>query len=275
MTLWFNFPAVWARIQGGRLKLMGKARRAKPSQRRDFARSALLRIDGRPVEVALQLNTRAKRLIVKVHPASGAVSVVAPSRRALDDALAFARKESGWIAERLENVPKPVFLELGARIPFRGEVHVIRRGEERHRPVWVDRGGEEPVIRVAGHNEHTARRVEDFLKREARRSLNAHVVDYAAMIGVRPARVVVRDTATRWGSCSSGRILSFSWRLILAPPHILDYVVAHEVAHLREMNHGPRFWRLLESMVGNVERPQAWLNTHGTMLHRYAPRNGG
>jgi predicted metal-dependent hydrolase len=85
----------------------------------------------------------------------------------------------------------------------------------------------------------------------------------------------VRDTATRWGSCSSGRILSFSWRLIMAPPFVLDYVVAHEVAHLREMNHAPRFWRLVDSMVEHRERAQRWLAQHGTSLHRYAPRGVG
>jgi len=96
--------------------------------------------------------------------------------------------------------------------------------------------------------------------------------EYADMIGVKPKRIVVRDTASRWGSCSSTRELSFSWRLILAPPFVLDYVVAHEVAHLREMNHAPRFWRLVEDMVGNVKRPQTWLAENGVSLHRYAPK---
>ena len=112
----------------------------------------------------------------------------------------------------------------------------------------------------------------DFLKREARRTLDARAVHYAEILGVTPARVTVRDTSSRWGSCSSTRNLSFSWRLILAPGFVLEYVVAHEVAHLREMNHGHRFWRLVEELVGDVERPQAWLNENGALLHRYAPR---
>jgi predicted metal-dependent hydrolase len=95
---------------------------------------------------------------------------------------------------------------------------------------------------------------------------------YADLLGVRPARITVRDTSSRWGSCSSTRNLSFSWRLILAPPFVLEYVVAHEVAHLREMNHGRRFWTLVESLVGDSTRAQAWLNDNGTLLHRYAPR---
>jgi predicted metal-dependent hydrolase len=240
--------------------------------RRDMARRALLRIDGRSVEVTLQLNRRARRLIVKVHPSTGEVTVVAPSRRAFSEALDFARTESDWIARRLKGVPRPVLFELGARIPLRGETHIIRRGETRNRPVWVDRSEDEPIIRVSGWGEHTGRRVFDFLKREARKSLEQHALYYAGMIGTRYKRITVRDTATRWGSCSSGRVLSFSWRLIMAPPYVLDYVVAHEVAHLREMNHGPRFWRLVENMVDNAERAQRWLAQNGTALHRYAPR---
>jgi len=235
-------------------------------------RRALLRIEGEPVPVILKTNPRARRLIVKVHPSTGEVSVVAPSRAAMVEALDFARAESEWIKKRLAHVPAPVTLGLGKRILFRGEEHVIRFGEGGTRPVWIERGGDERVIRVAGRAEHAARRLRDFLKREARRILDARVTHYAGMIGVKPKRIIVRDTASRWGSCSSGRLLSFSWRLVLAPPFVLDYVVAHEVAHLREMNHSPRFWRLLESMAGNVEKPQAWLNANGPQLHRYAPR---
>jgi hypothetical protein len=112
----------------------------------------------------------------------------------------------------------------------------------------------------------------DFLKREARKSLDARTTNFAARLGIKPSRITVRDTASRWGSCSSGRSLSFSWRLILAPQFVLDYVVAHEVAHLREMNHGKRFWALLGELVGDYEKPQLWLNQHGSSLHRYAPR---
>ena len=97
-------------------------------------------------------------------------------------------------------------------------------------------------------------------------------MEFAARINLRPRRVTIRDTASRWGSCSSTRTLSFSWRLIMAPPAVLDYVVAHEVAHLREINHGPAFWRLVHSLVGDVKRPQTWLRQHGVALHRYCAK---
>lgn len=234
------------------------------------SRRELLRIDGRPIEVTMRLNPRARRLIVKVHPSTGEVTVVAPSKRALDHALEFARGETDWIARRLAHVPKPVVLDLGARLPFRGENYVVGRGDAGPAPVWIDRKVQ--MIRVAGHPEHAARRIVDFLKREARKQLDERALEFASRIGAKPKRITVRDTASRWGSCSTTRALSFSWRLILAPPFVLDYVVAHEVAHLRQMNHGPRFWELVRELVGDVDKPQVWLSRNGPLLHRYAPR---
>ncbi len=253
---------------------MGKSAAARPRRRKSPppVQRKLLKIDGEPVPVTLKLNPRARQLIVRVHPSTGEVVVVAPSRRSLSHAMEFARKQSDWIAQRLENVPEPIPVGLGRRILYRGEEHVIRYGEPGRRPVWIERAEEGRIIRVNGRSEHAARRVLDFLKREARKTLDARAMYYAEQLGVKPARITVRDTSSRWGSCSSTRNLSFSWRLILAPPFVLEYVVAHEVAHLREMNHGRRFWRLVEEMVGNVERPQIWLNEHGALLHRYAPR---
>lgn len=241
------------------------------SRSRQQPRRELLRIDGKPVEVTVRLNPRARRLIVKVHPSTGEVSVVAPSRRSLDHALEFARSESSWIARRLAHVPEPIDLEPGARIPFRGQDHAIVTAARGPAPVWIDRA--QRNICIAGHGTHAPRRLLDFLKREARRVLDARALEFAERIGVRPKRITVRDTASRWGSCSTTRALSFSWRLILAPAFVLDYVVAHEVAHLRHMNHGPRFWSLVKELVGDVEKPQAWLSQNGPLLHRYAPRS--
>src|SRR5438067_8079089 len=199
-------------------------RQSKTSSRTHQPRRELLRIDGRPVALTVRRNPRATRLIVKVHPSTGEVSVVAPSRRALDSAMDFARSESSWIARWLAHVPEPVDLEPGALIPFRGERHAIHSSVRGPAPVWVDRGAR--VIRVSGHSEHAPRRLLDFLKREAKRVLEARVLEFSGRIGAEPKRITVRDTASRWGSCSTTRAISFSWRLILAPPFVLDYVVA-------------------------------------------------
>jgi predicted metal-dependent hydrolase len=229
------------------------------------AQRELLKIDGRSVEVTMRLNPRARRLIVKVHPSTGEVTVVAPSRRGLDRALDFARGEAPWIARQLARVPKPIALVPGAHVPFLGYEHVIVKAERGS----VTRDAAAAAILVAGRQEHAQRRVLDFLKREARRLLDARSHDHAARLDAKVRRVTVRDTASRWGSCSTTGSISYSWRLIFAPEFVLDYVAAHEVAHLREMNHSPRFWRLVRSIVPDIETPQAWLRKNGAALHRY------
>jgi predicted metal-dependent hydrolase len=231
------------------------------------ARRELLRIEGRPVEVTMRLNPRARRLIVKVHPSTGEISVIAPSQRALDRALDFAQGEAPWIARQLARVPTPVALRPGARIPFRGREHLIVRHETGRGLAAHD--PHENVIRIGGEDAHAPRRLLDFLKREARKVLEERTKDYAGRIDSRVRRVTVRDTASRWGSCSAAKCISYCWRLILAPDFVLDYVVAHEVAHLREMNHGPRFWKLVRQLCADIETPQRWLRKNGTALHRY------
>jgi predicted metal-dependent hydrolase len=228
-------------------------------------RPELLKIDGRLLEVRVRLNPRARRMIVKVNPATGEVSVTAPTRRGLSAALDFARGERDWIAGQLAKAPGPVMLAIGASFPFRGRAHEITAATRGPAPVWAEDG----MIRVRGDTAHAPRRVLDFLKREARNVFESRALHHAACLGVKPSRITVRDTASRWGSCSSARALSFSWRLILAPDFVLDYVVAHEVAHLREMNHSARFWAHVRSLVPEMEAAQSWLRTNGRDLQRY------
>jgi len=235
-----------------------------------LARRELLRIDGEPVSVTIRHNPRARRLIIKVHPTTGEVTVVAPSKRALDHALDFARSEQDWIKRRLASVPRIVEIALGATILFLGKEHQVTPGAKGVAPVWVEEENGTRFIRVGGRAEHAPRRLLDFFKREARGTLAARTVELAAKIGQRPARISVRDTQSRWGSCSTERSLSYSWRLILAPPFVLDYVVAHEVAHMRHMNHGPRFWKLVRELSPESDTAQDWLGRNGPLLHRYA-----
>jgi predicted metal-dependent hydrolase len=256
------------------MRLFANLRRLGNARPKVRVRRALLKIDGRSVEVILKADPRARRYIVKVDSSTGAVSVVAPSSRSLEHALEFAKKERDWIAERLAIVPAPVRLAAGASVLYRGIEHVIRAADGGNGPVWIDGSAAMPTIRVAGEPEHRQRRLLDWFKREARRKIELRVAEYSAALGVNPKRVTIRDTSSRWGSCSSTRSLSFSWRLVLAPPHVLDYVVAHEVAHLRELNHSARFWRHVESLVRDVEASTKWLSDNGALLHRYAPRTG-
>ena len=232
-------------------------------------RHELLQIDGRLLEVRVRLNPRARRMIVKVNPATGEISVTAPSRRGLAHALDFARGEKDWIARQLAKAPGPVVMAPGAVIPFRGKPHAIRIAPARGpAPVWLADG----IIWVSGHAAHAPRRVLDFLKSEARKSCEVLALKHAEKLGAKPSRITVRDTASRWGSCSSARSLSFSWRLILAPDFVLDYVVAHEVAHLKEMNHSPRFWAQVKTLVADRNAAQSWLRVNGRELQRYTAK---
>jgi predicted metal-dependent hydrolase len=230
-----------------------------------------LAIDGEPVSVKLRLNPRARRVIVKVDPGTGAVTVVAPTRAALSHALDFARGQKEWIARQRARVPQPVMLAAGAKLPFRGEPHEIRHGGGKGAaPVLRDASAR--ILWVHGRPEFAQRRLTDFLKREVRSLIENRALQYAAQLGVTPARIALRDTASRWGSCSAARAISFSWRLIFAPDVVRDYVVAHEVAHLKEMNHGPHFWTLVEKLHPQYREAQDWLRLHGRSLQRYAPR---
>lgn len=236
------------------------------------AQHKTLRIAGQSVPVKVRLNPRARRLIVKVHPSTGEVAVVAPSRRSVPSALDFARQEGDWIADRLSRVPERINLRAGQTVPYRGTPHVIRSTPDQRGGVWIDAEAEKPLLRVSGFREHIPRRVEDWLKKQARAQIIRRISALAEELGVTPSRITVRDAASRWGSCSTTGAISVSWRLIMAPAFVLNYVCAHEVAHLREMNHGRRFWRLVDELVGQEEATsaQAWLRENGAELHRYA-----
>jgi predicted metal-dependent hydrolase len=237
-----------------------------------------LDIGGRKVPVTALHNPRARRIIVRVDLTAGSVQVTSPSRRGMAKALAFAQEQRQWIAERLEHVPPPVPFKHGTRIPFRGREHLIRHVSRQRAeaegcgPVWRRRASETfglPEICVTGDSRFVQRRITDWLKAQAREELNERALAYADYFNVRPARITLRDQTSRWGSCSASRALSFSWRLIMTPPHVLDYVAAHEVAHLRYMNHGPRFWALVEDALPNYESSKRWLEVNGPGLHRY------
>jgi predicted metal-dependent hydrolase len=177
------------------------------------------------------------------------------------------------VRERLEGVPQSVPFRAGACIPLRGNMsEIVFDGPAPGRSVVeVSPGSEGRPSRLLVHGaiEHAPRRLRDWLVAEAARDLDRCVTHHARNLGLRARRIAVKDQKSRWGSCSSNGQLSFSWRLILAPPVVLDYVAAHEVAHLAEMNHGPRFWRLVRQTMPNLEEAKLWLRRNGLDLYRY------
>jgi predicted metal-dependent hydrolase len=224
----------------------------------------------RSFRVSVRRRAQARRFTLRVSNASGEVVLTLPERADIKAARQFAEAHGGWIATRLSKRPGDVAFEHGAVAPLRGVPHRIVhwssvRGATR---ASVDAAGE-PIIAVSGEAGHVARRVTDFLKKEALKDLKAAVDRHTATLGIPARRIACRDTASRWGSCSSKGHLSFSWRLIMAPPLVLDYLAAHEVAHLKEMNHSHRFWALTHKLCPATEEAEAWLKRHGPSLHRY------
>lgn len=233
----------------------------------------LLRVAGIPAPVEVRRHPTARRLTLRVSRTQHAVILTMPRSSDLAEADRFLTRNREWVRERLEHVPQPAPFHDGLVLPLRGVPHEvaiegIRRGIGIVN-ITAQAGRRLPRLVVYGAPEHAGRRLRDWLVAEAERDIVARVGDHARALGVRVRRVTLRDQKTRWGSCSSTGQLSFSWRLVLAPPLVLDYVAAHEVAHLIEMNHGPRFWRIVARMVPRMDDAKAWLRIHGMDLYRY------
>ena len=181
------------------------------------------------VEIRLRINPRAKRVILRIDAVTGAAIAVAPSRARLGDAVAFARTRRDWLRQRLRTVVQPV-----------------------------------EVLSSAASRD---------LRREALGCFTDLARGHCARLGTPFPRLSITDTRSRWGSCSPARpgrgpSIRLSWRLMLAPPDVADYVVAHECAHLLEANHGQRFWELVRTLVGDPRPHRAWLRSHGASLQR-------
>ena len=220
--------------------------------------------------VRLRRHRQARRYTLRIQAATREVVLTMPPRGSLKEAKEFAQKHGDWIAARLDRLPEAAPFAHGVVVPLRGTPHRIVHRRGVRGTVWIEIGDDgERALCVAGEAPHVDRRVCEFLKREAKSDLETASRSAAEKLAVRVKRVSVRDQSSRWGSCSTTGNLSYSWRLILAPTFVLDYLAAHEVAHLIEMNHSRRFWRLVDRICPHATRAKNWLDAHGTDLHRY------
>lgn len=225
--------------------------------------------------VSSKLSPRARRLSLRVDPARGQIVLVRPRRASVALTLKFVASRESWIRKHLAMLPPPISFADGALIPIAGVEHRLQYVPRGRGGVWR----EGRVVMISGAPEFAARRMTDWLKLEARRILGPMVAAMADALGCKVKHVTTRDMTSRWGSCSPDGRLSFSWRLILAPLPTLIYVAAHEVAHLKHLNHGRAFWRTVEEVLDNfVEDPDVrrearsardWLHRNGAALHRY------
>ena len=225
----------------------------------------LLRLDDPPLTVRLRRNRRARRFTLSVSHVDGAATLTIPHRTPLTEARMFLLRQSDWLAGAVERAPEAVVVAPGARLPYRGREVVL--SAPGGRTEWPSVDG--VMLTAPGPVGRAPTRALAFLKNEARAELTRAAHHYAGRLGREVRKITLRDPRSRWGSCTSRGDLSFSWRLIMAPPEVLDYVAAHEAAHLVEMNHSPRFWALVERLLPDYRAPRAWLKAEGRGLHAF------
>ena len=234
-----------------------------------------LMVAGEPLRVTVRKAAAARRFTLRVRAATRDVVLTMPARGSMAKAREFALRHADWLEARLVRLPQTIAFAPGAVIPVRGVDHLVVHRPAARRTVWVEvASGAAPqgagvLLCVSGELAHVPRRIADHLKKEARRDLEAAVAHHARQIAKPVRKVALRDTTSRWGSCSSRGSLNFSWRLIMAPSYVLDYLAAHEVAHLVHMDHSASFWTLAGTLAPDLAKAEAWLKLNGSGLHRY------
>jgi predicted metal-dependent hydrolase len=234
-----------------------------------------VRHDGETYRVQLRRVDTARRFILRVRGATRDAVLTMPRRASLKDAADFAERNAAWVGVRLRRLPEQIRFVDGAIFPLRGALTRIVHVPGSRGVVWLGErpAGETPPLYVAGAAPHVERRVCDWLKSQARSELAAAVDHYATMISRRSPPIALRDTTSRWGSCSAAGSLNFSWRLIMAPTSVLSYLAAHEVCHLAHMDHSARFWKLCRSICAETDEAEDWLKARGVDLHRYGVKS--
>ncbi|MEO1551092.1 MAG: SprT family zinc-dependent metalloprotease [Pseudomonadota bacterium] len=224
-----------------------------------------LPLPGSPdIWVELVRHPRAKRLTLRVSQLDGAVRLTLPKRASQAAAAAFLAEKAHWVRTQLAQFKPPLPVSLGAKLPIDGVLREV-----------VEHEGNSPTrlgpdtLSLPRRRGALGPRIGAWVKLRARDHLTACCQRHATAIDRRFTQLRLRDTRSRWGSCTSQGSLMFNWRLVLAPPPVLDYVAAHEVAHLQEMNHSPAFWAIVARLSPQYETHQNWLRAHGTSLHRY------
>lgn len=221
----------------------------------------LVSVQGVFIPVSFKRSVRARRISLRVDTAHG-VLLTLPLRASRKAGLELLQAHAGWVQAKLDALPQPLTLKAGGKVPVGGILHDIVHLPTAHGGAWI----EDQSIHVTGAPEFLARRVMDFLKHHARQRLTEAAVSTAQRIHAHPKAVRIKDTRSRWGSCAPDGTLAFCWRLVCAPSFVQDYVVAHEVAHLRHMNHGPQFWALAEQLTPHRRAASAWLASEGACL---------
>lgn len=223
-------------------------------------------VAGRLLNLRIVENSRATRLTLRIDTSGRGLRVTVPPGMRMRDVDEFILRHQGWLESRLTKYPDRPKLRPGVKLPVRGTNHVLIHEPAKRSSVEQGYDEDGAYLIVHGERTHFGRRLADFLKREAKRDIEPMAMALAKQTGRKVKSIRFKDTSSRWGSCSSDGNLSFSWRIMMAPKPVIAYLVAHEVAHLTEMNHGPKFWRLCGELCPEMEKAKAWLKRNGAAL---------
>jgi predicted metal-dependent hydrolase len=237
---------------------------------------------GQTYRVAVRRHAKATRFTLRIRAATRDVVLTAPMKSSMSEACKFASEHAEWIHSKLLKVPDAIPFQHGSVIPIRGVEHqIVHVATERGlvslgQTARNDANINQPLfLYVSGHEEHVERRTRDFLRDLAKGDIRAAVKKHSDKLNIKPPQTTIRDTVSRWGSCSSSGALNFSWRLIFAPAFVLDYLAAHEVSHILEMNHSKRFWIIVKNLCPETAMAEKWLDVHGPSLHRFGAKRTG
>ena len=231
---------------------------------RSLVKECLHEVAGRTLPLRIVENDRARQLTLRIDAGGRGLRVTIPPGLAPGEVNRFLRRQQDWLEERLAKLPKRPLVRPGIRIPLRGVPHVIVHLPERRGTVSVGRKEDgTPALFVHGEREHLPRRLADFLKKQAKRDIEALVLKHTGAINKRAKSVRFRDTSSRWGSCTSDGVLSFSWRIMMAP--IINYLVARGRASQADEPRA-KFWKLCEELCPDTERCKDWLKRNGNAL---------
>jgi predicted metal-dependent hydrolase len=242
-----------------------------------FLRTAFKPTPAAPVERAHQVgdrtlilrvveSARASRLTLRIDTGGRALKITVPPGMPSREVESFLARHQGWLETKLAKYPDKPKLRPGVKLPVRGVNHLILHEQAKRGSVEQAQDEDGPYLLVHGERSHLPRRLSDFLKKQAKMDIEPMALELAKKTGKKVKSIKFKDTKSRWGSCSSDGNLSFSWRIMMAPRLVIFYLVAHEVAHLTEMNHGPKFWKLCEELCPETDKAKAWLKRNGPAL---------
>jgi len=231
------------------------------------SRDRELQVDDDILPVRVIVHPKSRRITLRLMPGGEGLKVTMPAHVSDAELDGFLERNVNWVAARRARLPKLVAVEKGQLLPYLGVPHLVVCSGKKRGIVEAAIIEDEWVLMVPGDEAFVQRKLLNFFKKQARSRIAEAVVQHSASLGVRARQIRITDTTSRWGSCSSTRTLSFSWRIIMAPPEVLDYLVAHEVAHLREMNHSDRFWALVSEICPEMNAHKSWLRNNGAKLH--------